>query len=124
MLDQHQGYPAECSRSGDENLCSCLMCFVFLQAGYRKPLPLYQKFGLWEGAGSEAEKAKLADELVLEKECRGALEQEVDSAKSDHKNLLGKLEEAAVNLEVERRLRPQFEDVVKDRDLLKQKLEG
>lgn len=44
--------------------------------------------------------------------------------KSDYENVAKKLEETTLDLEVERRLRPQLETMEREKDLLKQTHEG
>nr|CAB3489559.1 unnamed protein product [Digitaria exilis] len=72
----------------------------------------------------EAENKIMAEELKRECEHWDMLEQAISVAKSDYANGKKKLEEATVDLEVERRLQPQLEMMEKEKDLLKQTLEG
>lgn len=68
----------------------------------------------------KAENSKLAEELKRERDRRDVLEQAIFVTKSDYAKVKKKLEEATIDLEVERRLRP----VEKEKDLLKQTLKG
>lgn len=67
----------------------------------------------------EAENSKLAEELKREKQHSDVLKQAISTAKSDYPNVVKKLEEATIDLEVEQRLCPQLETVQKEKDRLK-----